>query len=45
LAGVQASGQNLPANFPAYLATLPTSDPHVVNAPWNNGGSLSISSG
>lgn len=34
-----------PAEFQAYLATLPTSDPHVLNEPWNNGGTLSISQG
>lgn len=34
-----------PAAFVAYLATLPNSDPHVVNQPWNNGGTLSISQG
>lgn len=34
-----------PAAFAAYLATLPTSDPHVLGAPWNNGGFLAISTG
>jgi hypothetical protein len=34
-----------PEVFQAYLATLPTSDPHVLNEPWNNGGFMCISLG
>lgn len=33
------------AAFIAYLATLPTTDPHVNGSPWNNGGILTISAG
>jgi hypothetical protein len=40
-----STGGFTPAAFIAYLATLPTADPHVVNAPWNNGGILTISAG
>ena len=29
----------------ADLALLPTSDPHVLNAPWNDGGVIAISAG
>lgn len=29
----------------AYIATLPTSDPHVVGQEWNNGGIRAISQG
>ena len=27
------------------ISTLPTTDPHVANAPWNNGGFVCVSFG
>lgn len=31
--------------FISYLASLPKSDPHVENQPWNNNGVFTISAG
>ena len=35
----------LPAAIAGYFSTLPTEDPEVVGAPWNDNGTVKISAG